>query len=80
MRSTLRDLARLLIEIRSRSTLQTVEDKIDPKYCSIILAAAKALAVYDPQTNLFQKPSVALIIGTGYTKIIGGLLTVTELT
>ena len=71
VRSTLRTLARLLIQIRKADEeLSTFEKTIHPKNFSVILEACRKLSGFDSKSNAYETPSLALKIGNFYTQLI----------
>lgn len=75
VRSRLREIARLLVEMRKlEPSIIRLSDAVKPKHFGTVLQAARIMAEYNVETNLFQKPSLALKVGTTFTATIDILL------
>lgn len=71
IRSKLREMGRMLIELRQLdNSILSLKDAIHPSKFSVILQAARNLAQYDKTKNLFEKPSLALKIGTTFVSVV----------
>ena len=74
VRSKLHEMARLLLEIRHLdASIESFRDCVHPRNFSKILKAATSLAGYDSNTNIFLKPSLALMLGTHFVAVVDGL-------
>ncbi|KAK4886154.1 hypothetical protein RN001_002425 [Aquatica leii] len=61
----MRELARLLIEIRQRdNSIKSLFEALKPKYFDLIVEATKTVAKFNFETNRFESPSYALNMGT----------------
>lgn len=61
----IRELARLLIEIKSlESSINNLFEALQPQYFDIIIQATKIVAKYDPEKNRFDSPTYAMNIST----------------
>ena len=71
VRSTLRTLARLLAQIKLLDNeLKTFEKTIHPRNFGILLEACRKLSGFNFENNFYEKPSLALKIGTYFTYLI----------
>ena len=67
IRNTLRELSRLLLELRKTHS-GDLASFIDPGYFDAIVKATKAVVGYNPTTNLMAIPSMALKLGASLNK------------
>lgn len=76
IRSQLRDLGRILIKCRETTpTIQKLEHCIHPQYFSTILKVCRDLAGFDNESHTFEKPSLAMKLGTLVMHVTDVLLT-----
>lgn len=77
IRSQLRDLARILIKCRQTiPVVQSLENCIDPQYFSTLMEVCRDLAGYDDHLNSYEKPSLAMKLGTLLSHVTDVLLSV----
>ncbi|XP_028809080.1 uncharacterized protein LOC114763505 [Denticeps clupeoides] len=71
IRQKMRELGRLLLEVRRSAGPETLEALMAPRHFPQLVAAVRAVAGYREDTNSFRSPSLALNLGSSLSKICG---------
>ena len=69
IRQKMREVGRMVLEAQKVTPLKKVEEFFIPKNFPHVISAVKKAAGYDPQTNTYQTPSLALKLGHSLKKI-----------
>ncbi|XP_056598321.1 uncharacterized protein LOC130416996 [Triplophysa dalaica] len=69
IRQKLREVGRLLLIIRTQSSLHTIEDAVKPAHFGIVIQAVKTVSGYDAAKHAYRTPSLALKLGHSLNKI-----------
>lgn len=70
-RQNLRQIARLLLEAKKTTPLESLEDFFHPANFYHVLSAVKVVSGYDPEKKRFSCPSLAIKLGYNLQKICG---------
>uniref|UniRef100_UPI0037E722ED uncharacterized protein isoform X2 n=1 Tax=Semicossyphus pulcher TaxID=241346 RepID=UPI0037E722ED len=71
IRQNLRQVARLVIEVKKKSPLKKLEDFFMPSNFPHVVSAVKVLAGYDPEKKTYSVPSLAVKLGYSLQKACG---------
>ncbi|KAL1448358.1 hypothetical protein WDU94_008894 [Cyamophila willieti] len=66
----MRELGRLVFEVRKHNNIQCLQELINPKHFKSIVQAAKDIAEFNNMTNTFKIPSLVLKLGFSLEKCI----------
>ncbi|XP_029685193.1 uncharacterized protein [Takifugu rubripes] len=69
IRQKMREVGRLVLEAQKVTPLKRLEEFFIPKNFPHVIAAVKKTAGYNPETNAYQTPSLALKLGHSLKKI-----------
>ncbi|XP_051802894.1 uncharacterized protein LOC110968623 isoform X9 [Acanthochromis polyacanthus] len=69
IRQKMREVGRMVLEAQKVTSLKKVEEFFIPKNFPHVISAVKRAAGYDPNTNTYQTPSLALKLGHSLKKM-----------
>ncbi|XP_077091377.1 uncharacterized protein LOC143742412 [Siphateles boraxobius] len=69
IRQKLREVGRLLLILRKKFSLHTIEDAVKPEHFGIVTQAVKRVSGYDAAKHTYHTPSLALKLGHSLNKL-----------